>query len=441
MAKIAVIGTGYVGLVSGALLSDFGHSVICVDLDQDKIAALNKGVIPIYEPGLSDIVEKNLYYKRLSFTTDARAAVEAGEMIFIAVGTPTDEDGSADLQYVFRAAEEIASYMNEYKVIVDKSTVPVGTGQRVKELVRSILAERKADYPFDVVSNPEFLREGSAVNDFLRPDRVVIGAESETAFAKMKDIYRVLYLNETPFIETNLETAEMIKYASNAFLAMKITYINEIANLCEKVGADVQQVARAMGRDGRISPKFLHAGPGYGGSCFPKDTQALANIAREREARVTLVEATIQANQAQKLAMVKKIIGGLGGSVEGKTLAVLGLTFKPNTDDMREAPSLTIVPKLIEAGAQIQAFDPEGEKEGVWRLSEAGTGLSFCSDEYEAISGSDAVVILTEWNQFRNLDFDRIREISRGRVLFDLRNVYERAQVEEQGFSYFCVGR
>ncbi len=299
--------------------------------------------------------------KRLGFTTDIKTAVEASEIVFIAVGTPAKEDGSADLQYVFQAAKEIAIYMNEYKIIVDKSTVPIGTGQKVKILIQDILDKHNVDCTFDVVSNPEFLREGAAVNDFIRPDRVVIGAESETAFTKMKEIYRVLYLNETPFIETNIETAEMIKYASNAFLAMKITYINEIANLCEKVGADVQHVAKAMGKDGRISPKFLHAGPGYGGSCFPKDTEALVHIAKEYDTRISLIEATIQANETQKLYMVKKIISGLGDSLDGKTIAILGLTFKPNTDDMREAPSLKIIPKLIEARAKIRAFDRKQE--------------------------------------------------------------------------------
>lgn len=440
MSTIAVIGTGYVGLVSGALLSDFGHRVICMDNDQNKINDLNSGRIPIFEPGLEDIVKRNIYYKRLFFTTDMKSAVESSDTIFIAVGTPPKDDGSADLSHVLAVAEEIASYFNDYKVIVNKSTVPIGTGQEIKETIRRKLATCNSDYSFDFVSNPEFLREGSAINDFMRPDRVIVGTESEKALNQLKEIYRVLYLNETPFIETNIETAEMIKYASNAFLAMKITYINEIANLCEKVGADVQQVAKAMGKDGRISPKFLHAGPGYGGSCFPKDTCALAHIARAYEEPISLIEATIAANNHQKLKMIDKIIRGME-HVEGKTISVLGLTFKPNTDDMREAPALTIIPELVKKGARIKAFDPESQKEGTWRFEDCMNEMEICSNEYEAITGADAIVILTEWNQFRNLDFDKIKSISKGRILFDLRNIYVRESVERQGFTYFGVGR
>lgn len=439
MSRIAVVGTGYVGLVSGALLSDFGHNVICVDLVEEKIEKLKKGTIPIFEPGLAEVVERNAHYRRLSFTTAMKQAVGDSEIIFIAVGTPPRDDGSADLQYVLQAAADIAAHMESYKVIVNKSTVPVGTGKLVRRQVQEILEKRHCELEFDVVSNPEFLREGSAVNDFSRPDRVIIGTESAKALEKMKEVYRVLYLNETPFIETNLETAEMIKYASNAFLAMKITYINEIANLCEKVGANVQQVAKAMGRDGRISPKFLHAGPGYGGSCFPKDTQALAQIAREHGECVSLIEATVAANDRQKIKMVDKIQGAMG-AVNGKTIAVLGLTFKPNTDDMREAPALTILPALAEAGAALRVHDPEGEKEGRWRLEAIGDSITFCSDEYEAIQGSEAIVLLTEWNAFRNLDFKQIHRISEANYFFDLRNVYDRAYIEKEGFQYFGVG-
>jgi UDPglucose 6-dehydrogenase len=439
MSKIAVVGTGYVGLVSGALLSDFGHEVTCVDIDHEKIENLKKGIIPIYEPGLETIVQRNFFYRRLNFTTDIKEAVENNDVIFIAVGTPPSDDGSADLQYVFTVANNIAKFMNGYKVIVNKSTVPVGTGQKVKEVVQETLKERGVDFPFDVVSNPEFLREGSAVHDFTHPDRVVIGAESERAFNIMKDVYRVLYINETPFVETNIETAEMIKYASNAFLAMKITFINEIANLCEKVGADVQKVAKAMGKDGRISPKFLHAGPGYGGSCFPKDTKALARIAQEHGEIISLVEATIKANERQKLKMVDKIVNAMG-SVEGKTLAILGITFKPNTDDMREAPALVILPELAKRGAKFKIYDPKGIKEGTWRLKEIQENITWCETAYDAIANTDATVILTEWNEFRNLDFEKYREINGGDYFFDLRNIYNKKTMLEKGFKYYGVG-
>jgi UDPglucose 6-dehydrogenase len=439
MSKIAVIGTGYVGLVSGALLSDFGHSVICVDIDEKKINALNQGVIPIYEPGLQAIVETNTYYKRLRFTTKLDQAVQESDIVFIAVGTPPKDNGSADLSHVLRASKSIADSMNGYKVIVNKSTVPVGTGRKVKQLIRDSLKSRGAAHEFDIVSNPEFLREGSAVYDFSHPDRVVIGAESERAVIQMKEVYRVLYLNETPFIETNIETAEMIKYASNAFLAMKVTYINEIANVCEKVGADVQQVAKAMGKDGRISPKFLHAGPGYGGSCVPKDTKALVEIAKEHGERISLSEATITANELQKLRMVRKITDAMG-SINEKTIAVLGVTFKPNTDDLRDAPSLVILPELAKHGAKLRIFDPEGEREASWRFSEIYDRIIFCKDEYEAVAGCDALIILTEWNHFRNLDFDRIHKISQCKFFFDLRNIYNRKEIENHNLYYYGVG-
>jgi len=440
MAHIAVIGTGYVGLVSGALLSDFGHSVVCVDIDEKKIDALKNGEIPIYEPGLESVVRNNAYYKRLSFTTDIKEAVSTSEVVFIAVGTPPSDDGSADLKYVLSAATSIAECMDGYKVVVDKSTVPVGTGQKVKAVIRETLEKRGANLPFDVVSNPEFLREGSAVQDFTHPDRVVIGAESERALEVMKDVYRVLFLNETPFVETDIETAEMIKYAANAFLAMKITFINELANVCERVGANVQKVAKAMGQDGRISSKFLHAGPGYGGSCFPKDTRALAQIASAAGAPMRLMDATVEANEQQKLHMVDKISSVLSSDLNGKKIAVLGVTFKPNTDDMREAPSLVILPELVKRGALLAVNDPQGKKEGEWRFQAIKDSLSWHEDPYEAIHGSDATVILTEWNQFRTLDFSRYDELEAGKVLFDLRNIFSRTQLEALGFTYTGVG-
>ncbi|WP_162213763.1 UDP-glucose/GDP-mannose dehydrogenase family protein [Priestia aryabhattai] len=439
MSRIAVVGTGYVGLVSGAILSDFGHSVTCVDVNEEKVVALRDGIIPIYEPGLETIVQKNYYYKRLSFTTDIKEAVEKNDVIFIAVGTPPADDGSADLKYVLEVARSVGNYMNDYKVIVNKSTVPVGTGRLVENTIEDVLQERKVDYNFDVVSNPEFLREGSAVRDFTHPDRVVIGAESDKARDIMKEVYRVLYLNETPVVETNIETAEMIKYASNAFLATKITFINEVANLCEKVGADVQKVAKAMGQDGRISPKFLHAGPGYGGSCFPKDTKALAKIAQDHGETLSLIETTIEANERQKIRMVNKIVNAMG-DVEGKTLAVLGITFKPNTDDMRDAPSLVILPELAKRGANFKIYDPEGKKEGMWRLESILDSITWSEDAYDAIKNTDATVILTEWNEFRTLDFDNMRELNCGDYFFDLRNIYNKTKMINQGFQYHSVG-
>ncbi len=440
MAHIAVIGTGYVGLVSGAILSDFGHNVICVDIDEKKINALRKGEIPIFEPGLDSIVKNNVYYKRLSFTTDMAEAISASDVAFIAVGTPPADDGSADLKYVLSAAASIAEHMDSYKVVVDKSTVPVGTGQKVKTVIKETLEARGVDIPFDVVSNPEFLREGSAVQDFTHPDRVVIGAESEKALSVMKDVYRVLFINETPFVETDIETAEMIKYAANAFLAMKITFINELANVCESVGANVQKVAKAMGQDGRISPKFLHAGPGYGGSCFPKDTKALAQIAHAAGAPMKLMNATVEANEHQKHHMVEKITSVLSSDLKGKKLAVLGVTFKPNTDDMREAPSLVILPELVKRGAVLALSDPQGKKEGQWRFKDIENSITWCEDPYEAIAGSDATVILTEWNQFRTLDISRYESLGASKILFDLRNIFDKKQMESLGFTYRGVG-
>lgn len=436
--KIAIFGTGYVGLVTGACLSDFGLNITCCDIDEIKIDNLKKGIIPIYEPGLKDLVERNVYYKRLEFTTDSRLAVENSDVIFIAVGTPPAEDGSADIQHVIDVAGNIGRYMTGYRIIVNKSTVPVGTGRKVKEVISEELQKRGADFEFDVVSNPEFLREGSAIGDSLRPDRVVIGAESEKAIQMMKDVYRVLYLNETPFVISNIEAAEMIKYASNAFLAVKITFINEVANLCEKVGANVQHVARGMGMDGRINPRFLHPGPGYGGSCFPKDTLALASIGQAHDAKITVVEAAIEANYRQRLKMVEKIEQSMG-NLNKKTIAILGLSFKPNTDDMREAPAITIIEELSKRGAVISAFDPAAVTEAKWRLASV-RNLEFCEDEYQAIAGANAVVIVTEWNQFRSLDLAKVKELLTEPFFFDLRNIYTREYVENAGLKYFGVG-
>jgi len=441
MAKIAVIGTGYVGLVSGACLADFGNFVTCCDIDPQKIEKLQRGEIPIYEPGLDDVVERNIKAGRLFFTTNINDAIDNVEVVFIAVGTPPSEDGSADLSHVIEAADAIASSMNDYKVIVDKSTVPIGTGKLVKEHIAARLRSRgKADIEFDIVSNPEFLREGSAVQDFMRPDRVVIGSDSARARQVMKDVYRSLYLNETPFIETSIETAEMIKYASNAFLAIKITYINEIANLCEAVGANVQDVAKAMGKDGRIGPKFLHPGPGYGGSCFPKDTRAIADIGRKSGAALTLVEAAIEANERQKLRMIDKIEHALG-DLRGATIAVLGLSFKPNTDDMREAPAITIIEGIVKKGAKCKVYDPAAMQEACWRLNRLGEAVIFCEDEYATMKNADALVIVTEWNQFRNLDLDKVKNALRRPIFIDLRNIYRRSDVERRGLYYVGVGQ
>lgn len=444
MAKIAVIGSGYVGLVSGACLANFGNEVICMDNDSKKIENLKKSKIPIYEPGLDDLIFKETKENRLSFTTDLKTAVENSEVIFIAVGTPPAEDGSADLCYVEQAARGIARVMNGYKVIVDKSTVPVGTARKVADWVKDEFKKRGdgKTFEFDVVSNPEFLREGSAIQDFTHPDRIVIGAESDKASKLMKDVYRALYLNETPYIETNLESAEMIKYASNAFLAVKITYINQIANLCEKVGANVQDVAKAMGRDKRIGGKFLHAGPGYGGSCFPKDTKALCKIACDAGSPVSVVETVIKANENQKKYMVQKIINAFGGAseIKGKKFAVLGLAFKPNTDDMRDAPALTILPELSALGALLNLTDPAAMTESEWRLKNIESSARYFDNEYECIEGADALILLTEWNQYRNLDLREIKNIMKDRYFFDFRNVYKRKDLEDMGFLYTAVG-
>jgi UDPglucose 6-dehydrogenase len=430
--RIAMIGTGYVGLVSGACLSEFGHEVVCIDKDAGKIADLNKGRVPIFEPGLDEVVAVNARAGRLSFATDLGTAVSQADAVFIAVGTPSRRgDGHADLSFVFGAAEEIARALTGYAVVVTKSTVPVGTGRNVEEIIRKI----RPDADFDVASNPEFLREGSAIEDFRRPDRIVVGAETERARNVLKEVYRPLYLNETPILFTSRETSELIKYAANAFLATKITFINEMADLCEKVGADVQEVARGIGLDGRIGGKFLHAGPGFGGSCFPKDTLALLKTSQDANAPVRIVETVVSVNENRKSRMADKIVEAFG-DVKGKTIAVLGLTFKPNTDDMRDAPSLVIVPKLQAKGARVRAYDPEGADEARKVLD-----IETCRDAYEAIAGADGVVILTEWNEFRALDLDRVKGLLKHPLMVDLRNIYRPAQMAEAGFTYVSVGR
>ena len=432
--RIVMIGSGYVGLVSGACLSDFGHDVICVDKDAAKIDALKAGRMPIYEPGLEQLVAGNAAAGRLSFSVDLAPAVDGADAIFIAVGTPSRRgDGHADLSYVHAAAEEIAASLTGPAVVVTKSTVPVGTGDRVE----AILRERRPDLAVAVVSNPEFLREGAAINDFKRPDRIVIGTEDEHARAVMREVYRPLYLNESPMIFTGRRTSELIKYAANAFLATKITFINEIADLCEAVGADVQDVSRGIGLDNRIGRKFLHAGPGYGGSCFPKDTLALLKTGEDAEAPLRIVEAVVKVNDSRKRAMGRKVLQALGEAPTGRTVALLGLTFKPNTDDMRDAPSLAIAQCLIDAGVALRAHDPEGMEAARAMLP----GVTFCRDAYEAATGADAVVIVTEWDAFRALDLPRLRGVMRAPVLVDLRNIYHRDAVERAGFAYTAVGR
>lgn len=437
--KIGVVGSGYVGLVAGACLADFGHEVICMDIDKKKIDGLQNGVMPIYEPGLDDIVARNFKHNRLSFTTDIEFTVINSDVIFIAVGTPPKDNGSADLKYVLTATEEIGRHIDQYKVIVSKSTVPVGTGQLVKKTISGQIKKRGLEIDFDVVSNPEFLREGKSIHDFTHPDRIVIGCESKKAEEIMKRVYRVLYINNTPFVSTNIETAEMIKYASNAFLAVKISFINEMALLAEKVGGDVQEIAKAMGMDGRISPKFLHAGCGYGGSCFPKDTKAIVDIAAKNGLDFKVIRSAIEANEIQKIKMVDKIVAAMG-DISGKTISVLGLTFKPETDDMRDAPSLVILPELIKKGARIRAFCPQGFKESSWRLAEYSDKIEYCSDSYDTVTGSNAVVILTEWNQFRGLDLEKMKSVMKDNFFFDLRNVYAKDSSIRKIFKYFGVG-
>jgi UDPglucose 6-dehydrogenase len=432
--RIAVIGTGYVGLVSGACFSEFGVTVTCVDSDKGKIARLGRGEMPIYEPGLEQLVATNAAAGRLRFTSDLASAVDGADAVFIAVGTPSRRgDGHADLSYVFAAAEEVAAALTDYAVVVTKSTVPVGTGRQVADILR----RKRPDGNFDIASNPEFLREGSAIQDFMRPDRVVIGAETERAQSVLRELYRPLSLIERPILFTSLETAELIKYAANGFLATKIAFINEIADLCEKVGADVQDVARGIGLDGRIGRLFLHAGPGFGGSCFPKDCRALVKTAQDAGAPLAIVDAVVAGNERRKTKMAERIVHALGGSVAGKTIACLGLTFKPNTDDMRESPSLAIIPALLAGGAHVRAFDPEGVDEARKLMD----GVDYCAGAYEAMEGAHALVIITEWNEFRALDLGRVKTLLKTPTVVDLRNIYKPADMAEAGFHYYSIGR
>ncbi|MEQ1607413.1 MAG: UDP-glucose/GDP-mannose dehydrogenase family protein [Hyphomonadaceae bacterium] len=432
--RVTMIGAGYVGLVSGACFADFGHTVTCVDKDPGKIERLEKGLMPIFEPGLAELVASNVKEGRLFFSLDAREAIKSADAVFIAVGTPSRRgDGHADLSYVYAAAKEIAEHMDGFTVVVTKSTVPVGTGDEVEEIIR----KTNPDAKFAVVSNPEFLREGAAISDFKRPDRVVVGTDNEDARERMREVYRPLFLNETPMLFTERRTSELIKYAANAFLAVKITFINEMADLCEKVGANVQDVSKGIGLDNRIGRKFLHAGPGYGGSCFPKDTLALTKTANDHDSPVRIVDTVIQVNEARKKAMAERVIKAVGGSVRGKTIGVLGLAFKPNTDDMRDAPSLDIIPALQAAGARVKAYDPES-------MNEAGkvlTEVDFCDGPYHAIDGADAMVLITEWDQFRALDLDRVKKLLKTPIVVDLRNVYQPSDMQRRGFSYSSVGR
>jgi len=441
--KICIIGTGYVGLVTGTCLSDFGLEVTCVDKDSEKIKGLNSGKVPIYEPNLESLIKKNVTAGRLGFTTDIKKAVVQSKAIFIAVGTPPNDDGSANLQQVEKVAQQIAHYLNEYKVIVNKSTVPIGTAAKIKEIINSFSPSPlrgevrvRVKHSFDVISNPEFLREGSAVYDFTHPDKIVIGTNSDKALKIMQEIYRPLYLIDTPFVITNPETAELIKYACNSFLAIKITFINEIANLCEKVGADVHQIAKAMGLDGRISPKFLHPGPGYGGSCFPKDTKALYNFAVDSDYEFKILKGVISANERQRELMVKKI-SRLVGDLRGKVIGILGLAFKQNTDDIRESASIDIIKILLKEGAEIKCFDPLAIDNAKKILS----NITYCENEYEVAEESDCLVIATEWNQFRNLDLLKIKKLLKTPILIDLRNLYEPEKVKKLGFIYEGVGR
>jgi UDPglucose 6-dehydrogenase len=432
---IAVVGTGYVGLVTGTCFAEFGVNVTCIDKDESKIRTLEEGEIPIYEPGLKELVAKNVKEGRLTFTTDITAGVKDALAVFIAVGTPPRGDGSADLSFVETVAENIADNIESYKVIVTKSTVPVGTGEKI----RNIMAEKVSEELFDVASNPEFLREGSAIEDFMRPDRVVIGTSSQQAQAIMRDLYRPLYLIETPFVFTNVATAELIKYASNAFLATKISFINEMANICEQIGGNVQVVAKAMGLDGRIGPKFLHAGPGYGGSCFPKDTLALVNISKGVGEPSRIVESVVQVNADQKMRAFTKVKEALGGDLKGKTVGMLGLAFKPNTDDFREAPAEVVVRNILAEGGNVRAFDPAAMEQAREELGEEG--ITYCENAYDVVDGADVMVIITEWNQFRLLNLEKCKGLLNQPILVDLRNVYEPDTVKALGYEYHCVGR
>ncbi len=431
---VTIVGSGYVGLVTGACFAEFGHTITCVDKDQAKLEKLKQGISPIYEPGLESLLVQGLKSGRLTFTDNLKQAMVGADAVFLAVGTPTSEhSGEADLSYIFAAAEEIARNITDYVVVVTKSTVPVGTARKIQTIIRQTNPSAK----FDVASNPEFLREGAAINDFMRPDRVVIGTESEAARSVLKQLYRPLYLIETPLVFTGVETAEIIKYAANAFLATKIAFINEMADLCEAAGADVQDVAKAIGLDGRIGRKFLHAGPGYGGSCFPKDTKALAHTAQQLHARSRIVEAVIESNDQRKLNMASRVIDAVGGSGLGKTIGVLGLTFKPNTDDMRDAPSLTVIPELQRLGVKIKAYDPVGMDHAKGLLP----GVEFCTSSTQTVTGCDAIVILTEWNEFRALDLKHLKTLVKSPVLVDLRNIYKPDEVMSAGFDYVSIGR
>ncbi len=436
---IGIIGTGYVGLVTGACFAEFGVFVTCVDKDEKKIRSLKKGVVPFYEPGLEDLVKRNIKQGRLRFTTKIGDAVDDSLVIFIAVGTPPRGDGSADTKYIDEVAKEIAGHINGYKVIVTKSTVPVGTGKRIGQIISNQLKAKSyqlSAISFDIVSNPEFLREGAAIEDFMRPNRVVIGASSQQAVAILKDLYKPLYLIETPFVITNIETAELIKYASNSFLATKISFINEMANLCEKLGADVNVVAKGMGLDQRIGSKFLHAGPGFGGSCFPKDTKAILRIAEKHGTELGVIKAAVRANENQRRLAFDKIKNAMG-DLKGRTIAIAGLSFKPNTDDLREAPSLYVIERLLKENAKIKAYDPVAMNNARMIFPD----IKLCKDTYDAATGADALVIVTEWNEFRNLDLEKIKSLLRRPFFFDLRNIYEPEKMKKLGFKYFCVGR
>ena len=436
--RVVMIGTGYVGLVSGACFADFGHNVICIDKDKDKIENLKNGKMPIFEPGLEGLVASNVEAGRLSFDDDPKVAVSNADIVFIAVGTPTRRgDGHADLTFVFKAAEELAPMISDYTVIVNKSTVPVGTGDRVEKIIKKV--NRDAD--FDVASNPEFLREGAAIDDFKRPDRIILGCDSQRAIEQMRVLYRPLYLNETPMVITSRKTAELTKYAANAFLATKISFINEIADLCEKVGANVQEVSRGIGLDKRIGSKFLNAGPGYGGSCFPKDTLALSITAQDFGAPLGIVQSVIKSNDLRKKSMAGRILKACGGDVRGKTIAILGLTFKPNTDDMRYSPAIDIISGLLDLGANIKAYDPEGMEEARKEFDVESVKVKFCDNAYECLENCFAAVIVTEWDQFRALDLDLVSQLVCGKILIDLRNIYSAQEVNAKGLHYFSIGR
>ena len=436
--KITIVGTGYVGLVSGTCFAEFGVNVVCVDKDKEKIEKLKKGIIPIFEPGLKELVKKNIEEKRLFFKTNLSESLNGSEAVFIAVGTPSRRgDGHADLSYVYSAAKEIAKNLKSYAVIVNKSTVPIGTGKEVYKIIEKINPQLE----FDVASNPEFLREGSAINDFMRPDRVVIGSENQRARNILKELYRPLYLLETPILFTKRETAELIKYAANSFLATKITFINEISDLCEKVGANVSDVATGIGLDGRIGKKFLHPGPGYGGSCFPKDTLALVKTAQDYKSPVKLIEQVVDRNKKRKKYMYKRILKAIPKDSSNKVISILGLTFKPNTDDMRDSPSLEIIPSLVKSNCKLRVFDPEGMIEAKKYFQKLGSKITWCKNAYEASENSDALVILTEWNQFRALDLNKLKKLMKRQIIIDLRNIYNPKEIKENGFEYYSIGR